>query len=139
MEETPPEVDSNNKTCDELRLKIEEMRDDGSLPQLLPSAGPLAPSASAGQTTSQKAQPPGLVSFKHFYNLQNQKLELQKQNLRKLQALQKEKQRYEVMHFTGDDDQDAPSNQEKDLERLRAQCDVVQGYNAEAVKVVDQR
>lgn len=42
--------------------------------------------------------PGGLSSFKHFYELQNQKLELQKQNLLKIQKLQKQKSklRYEA-------------------------------------------
>ena len=81
------EVDSNNKTYDMLKMKtleVNEGKDHEYHAPLLPPVSSAAPEAPVGQRTRRKAQPPSLVSFKHFYDLQNQKLEIQKQSLIKL-------------------------------------------------------
>ena len=78
------EVDSNNKTYDKLKMKTLEIKEGTDLPPLLPPVGSAAPEALMGQRTGRQAKPAPLSSFRHFYDLQNQKLEIQKQSLMKL-------------------------------------------------------
>ena len=77
------EVDANNKTLDKLKLKT--LEPPGEQPYLLPPVGSASLDASSnyGDLRARKAKPLQ-GSFKHFYELQNQKLELQKQSLMKL-------------------------------------------------------
>ena len=78
------EVDSNNKTYDKLKMRTLEIKEGRDQPPLLPPVASVAPEAPMGQGTRRQAKPPALNSFRHFYDLQNQKLEIQKQSLMKL-------------------------------------------------------
>ena len=78
------EVDSNNKTYDKLKMKTLEMKEAKDEQPLLPPVSSAVLETPIGQRSRRQTKPPSMTSFRHFYDLQNQKLEIQKQSLIKL-------------------------------------------------------